>query len=85
VNTCTGPVAHTPQGDEAQLLAWTIEVPEAHDLAAIAASLAGASLAGASLAGASHAGASRPVERVDGALATLDPWGTRLRLVSVGH
>jgi catechol 2,3-dioxygenase len=95
VNTWAGPGARAPQGDEAQLLAWTIEVPEAHDLAAIAASLAGASHAGAShagasLAGASHAdaslpGASRPVARVDGALATLDPWGTRLRLVSAGH
>jgi catechol 2,3-dioxygenase len=70
VNTWAGPGARAPRGDEARLLAWTIEVPEAHDLTEIEASLA--------LSG-------RHLERGDEALETLDPWGTRLRLVSVGR
>jgi catechol 2,3-dioxygenase len=69
-NVWAGAGATPPAADEAQLLAWTIELP---DLAALEATAA-------SLGAAGH-----PVERRENgaapaAILTRDPWGTPLRL-----
>ena len=55
--------------DEARLLEWTIEVPTAADVAAVAGSLASHDVAMAS---------------DDGAFVTRDPWGTSLRVRAAG-
>jgi catechol 2,3-dioxygenase len=68
-NTWAGRGAQPPTEADAQLLEWTIELPDATALAALAESLARAG---------------HPVERIgeagpEPALLTRDPWGTRLR------
>jgi catechol 2,3-dioxygenase len=63
-NTWAGPTATAPQPDEAQLLAWTLEVPDATSVAALLASLEAAGHP-ATMTG-------------DDILETRDPWGTRL-------
>jgi len=66
-NVWAGPTARRPDIDEAQLLEWSLELPDPASLAAAAASLATAGFAAAT----------------DGAGSTLrtsDPWGTALRL-----
>lgn len=68
VNSWAGPAATPPAADEAQLLEWTLVVPDPSALDGVAASLAAAG---------------HPVERPSaGAVVTRDPWGTRLRLVA---
>lgn len=68
-NTWAGPGARPPAAGDAQLLAWTIEVPHTSDVDAAAASLAAAGY---------------PAERSGaGTVATRDPWGTGLRLWAV--
>lgn len=62
-NTWAGPTAAAPQPDDAQLLAWTLELPDAASVSAVAASLE-ASGYGTSAA--------------DGALVARDPWGTQV-------
>lgn len=69
-NTWAGRDAQPPSEADAQLLEWTIELPDATALAPLADSLARAG---------------HPVERVgqggaEPALLTKDPWGTRLRV-----
>ena len=69
-NTWAGRDAQPPTEADAQLLEWTIELPDATALAPLADSLARAG---------------HPVERVgqggaEPALLTKDPWGTRLRV-----
>ena len=69
-NTWAGRDAQPPTEADAQLLEWTIELPDATALAPIADSLVRAG---------------HPVERVgeggaEPALLTKDPWGTRLRV-----
>jgi catechol 2,3-dioxygenase len=69
-NTWAGRNAQPPAEDDAQLLEWTIELPDATALASLADNLANAGY---------------PVARVDQngaepALLTRDPWGSRLRV-----
>jgi catechol 2,3-dioxygenase len=69
-NVWAGRDAQPPTEDDAQLLEWTIELPDLASLGPLADSLARAG---------------RPVEPVDQAgaqptLLTRDPWGTRLRV-----
>jgi catechol 2,3-dioxygenase len=65
-NTWAGAGARPPAADDARLLEWTLELPDAADVAAAARSLAGAGHA-------VDAGA-------DGSAAVRDPWGTAVRL-----
>lgn len=68
-NTWAGTNAQPPGADDARLLAWTVELPDAAAVQNTAASLA-------------RSGA--PAEPdADGALVASDPWGTRVRLVTV--
>jgi catechol 2,3-dioxygenase len=66
-NTWAGTGATPPAADDARLLEWTIELPDAASLAAVESGLAAAGFA---------------VERDEGGseLVTRDPWGTQLRL-----
>lgn len=64
-NTWAGSGALPPDEDDARLLEWTIELPDAASLVASATSLAAAGY---------------PVERDDADLITHDPWLTRVRL-----
>ena len=64
-NIWAGPSAAPPQPDDAQLLAWTLEVPDASDVDRIGASLAAAGFA---------------ASQEDGVLTTRDPWGTALEI-----
>ena len=65
-NTWAGPTARPPAEDDARLLAWTIELPDRGALDDAAASLAAAGA---------------PAERADdGAVLTVDPWGTAVHL-----
>jgi catechol 2,3-dioxygenase len=65
-NTWAGAGARPPAEDDARLAEWTIVVPRAGDVDAVAASVAGAGFA---------------VQRApDGAAVTRDPWGTALRV-----
>jgi catechol 2,3-dioxygenase len=65
-NTWAGSGATPPASDDARLLEWTIELPDA----------ASVSAAGESLAGAGY-----PAERMsDDEIVTRDPWGTQIRL-----
>lgn len=71
LNSWAGPNAQPPGEDEARLLEWTVELPDAESVAA----------ASRSLAAAGHA--TIRDEEEDAVLAH-DPWGTRLRLRPVG-
>jgi catechol 2,3-dioxygenase len=64
-NTWAGRGAKPPAEDDAQLLEWTIELPDPASLAA----------AERSLSAAGH-----PTEREGGDVVTRDPWGTPVRL-----
>jgi len=65
-NTWAGGAARPPAADDARLLEWTIELPQAEDVAAAARSLVGAGY---------------PAEATaDGAVVTRDPWGSAIRL-----
>jgi catechol 2,3-dioxygenase len=65
-NTWAGSGARPPRDDDARLLAWTIELPDAASVAAAAASLERAGHAAETQAG--------------GDVLTRDPWGTAIRL-----
>ncbi len=67
VNTWAGPSAAPAGPGEARLLEWTLELPAASDVAAVTASLESAGYS------------SEPAD--DDGLVTLDPWGTRLRVL----
>lgn len=67
LNTWAGPGAERPGEEEARLLEWTIELPDAESVAEVRRSLEAAGYP-----------AERPGE--DGVVVTQDPWGTRLRL-----
>lgn len=65
-NTWAGPGARPPQPDDARLLEWSIDVPDAADVQRAAESLTRAGYA---------------VEHeAHGAFIAADPWGTRVRL-----
>lgn len=66
-NTWAGPRARTAQPDEAGLIEWTIEVPDARSVDAAAASLSAAAFESA---------------REDASVHTRDPWGTAVRIVA---
>jgi catechol 2,3-dioxygenase len=70
-NTWAGSGARPPQNGDARLLEWTIELPDAADVEATAASLENAG---------------HPAERsADGVeVVTRDPWGTQVR-VRIAH
>ncbi len=72
-NTWAGRDAAPPATDDAQLLEWTMELPDGADLEAVARSL---SQAGYPAEPGADAGAP--------ALVTQDPWGTRIRLRASG-
>jgi catechol 2,3-dioxygenase len=65
-----GAGARPPADDEARLLEWTVELPDAADVAAAARSLRGAG----------HAAA----DAGDGSVLARDPWGTAVRLRASG-
>lgn len=66
-NLWAGPAARPPEADQAQLLEWTLELPDAGSLRSVAASLVSAGFAAEIAA--------------DGAtIRTRDPWGTPLTL-----
>jgi catechol 2,3-dioxygenase len=67
-NTWAGPSAQAPTPDEAQLLEWTIEVPEATDVRAATASLAQGGYAATATS--------------DRTAIVADPWGTRVRITA---
>jgi catechol 2,3-dioxygenase len=67
INTWAGSRAEPPSDDEARLLEWTVELPDAERLGAAAASLAAAGYA-----------AARTAE--DEEVLARDPWGTAVRL-----
>ena len=68
-NTWAGPAATPPRDDEAQLLAWTIELPTATDVDLVRARLAAAGA---------------PVDTDgDGATLLRDPWGTAVAVRQV--
>ncbi len=66
INTWAGPTARPPGADEPQLLEWTVELPVAEDVAAVARRL-----------GDLGSTASRDA---DGAVVARDPWGTAVRV-----
>jgi len=68
-NTWAGGGATPAADDDARLVEWTIELPDARDVAAVAQSLAQTGYAAES--GGDAGGTT---------LATRDPWGTRIRL-----
>jgi catechol 2,3-dioxygenase len=68
VNTWAGSDARPARDDEARLLAWTIRVPDASDVDAVAAALAAA-------------GHDATRDDAD-ALIVEDPWGTRVRIAA---
>jgi catechol 2,3-dioxygenase len=68
-NTWAGPTATSPGPDEAQLLAWTMTVPEAASVAALAADMTANGFTSSS--------------SPDGALVARDPWGTVVEVSSV--
>lgn len=70
-NLWAGPSARSPEGDEAQLLEWSLELPESTALAAAAASLSDAGFAAEKVASSAS-------------IRTSDPWGTALRLTLQG-
>lgn len=64
-NTWAGTGAQPPADDDARLLEWTIELPDAASVRAAAESLAAAG---------------HTAERADDAFTVADPWGTRVRV-----
>ncbi len=72
-NLWAGPAARPPEAGDAQLLEWTLELPDAEALRAATESLEGAGY---------------PVERVgagaESGIVTRDPWGTALRARAPG-
>jgi catechol 2,3-dioxygenase len=66
-NTWAGPGAQSPTADDARLLEWTIELPDAASVDASAASLIAGSF---------------PAERDGGDVVTRDPWGTQVRVTA---
>ena len=69
-NTWAGSGAQPPHADDAQLLEWTIELPDKGNVAA----------AGHSLAEAGYS--AEPASNGD--IVTRDPWGTQIRVRAVG-
>ena len=69
-NTWAGPGARPPAPDDARLLEWNIELPDAASLAA----------AEASLRDAGHPAEREPSASGEEALVTRDPWGTQIRI-----
>lgn len=69
-NTWAGSGARSPADDDARLLEWTIELPHAADVVAVARSLA--------------AGGYAADVQADGCLVTRDPWGTAIRVRAAG-
>ncbi|HTV00311.1 MAG TPA: VOC family protein [Luteitalea sp.] len=69
-NTWAGASASAPRADDARLLAWTVELPSAADVEALAARLEAAG----------HVG-TFDENRV---LIVVDPWGTPLRVAAAG-
>jgi catechol 2,3-dioxygenase len=72
-NIWAGPGAQPPSAQDAQLLEWTVDLPHQTDLDAAARSL-------------EHSGAAIEWQDSRGSrtFATQDPWGTRVRLRSIG-
>jgi catechol 2,3-dioxygenase len=68
-NTWAGSSAAPPTPDQAQLLEWTIELPDAASLAAAGESLARSGFT-----------AEREVQGNTASIVTHDPWGTHIRL-----
>lgn len=68
-NTWAGPAAAPPAEDDARLLEWTIELPDADSLLAVEESLARSGVS------AERAGSPAATEVV-----ARDPWGTQLRM-----
>ncbi|HEX2253980.1 MAG TPA: VOC family protein [Thermoanaerobaculia bacterium] len=68
-NVWAGPGASPPLDDEAQLLEWTVELPDAASLAAVSESLVRGGYE-----------VNRPPTGGEADVVTRDPWGTRLRL-----
>jgi catechol 2,3-dioxygenase len=69
-NVWAGPGARPPAEHDARLLEWTIEVPTADDVAAVARSVATAG---------------HPIDEiVPGEARTRDPWGTAIRVRAGG-
>jgi catechol 2,3-dioxygenase len=64
-NIWAGTRAEPPTADDARLLEWTIELPDAGSVAEAAASLAAGGFA---------------AERVGADVVTRDPWGTAIRI-----
>lgn len=64
-NTWAGPSARTPGDEDARLLHWSIELPTAEDVDAVARSLAAGG---------------HETTHGDGGLMTRDPWGTELHV-----
>ena len=64
-NTWAGTGAQPPGDDDARLLEWTIELPDAASVTAAAESVAAAG---------------NPVERAGDTFVAPDPWGTRVRV-----
>jgi catechol 2,3-dioxygenase len=82
LNTWAGPGAQPPGEDEAQLLEWSVVLPEAAQVAAVAANLAGRGY-GANVAGARSADATEHAVGGDARpIVVRDPWGTRVRILS---
>jgi catechol 2,3-dioxygenase len=71
-NTWAGRGAAAPAADDARLLEWTVHLPDARSLDALAESVAKAGF---------------PAERGPGAdgLVARDPWGTHVRFVAAGE
>jgi catechol 2,3-dioxygenase len=68
-NTWAGPDAAPAADGDARLLEWTVVLPNAAAVDAVAASLSAAGF---------------PAEREESDLVTRDPWGTQLRVVAGG-
>ena len=67
-NVWAGSSARTPEADQAQLLEWTLELPDAGSIRSAAASLAAAGFAA-------------EIDTAGGTVRSRDPWGTPLALV----
>ncbi len=67
-NVWAGSSARTPEADQAQLLEWTLELPDAGSVRSAAASLAAAGFAA-------------EIDIAGGTARSRDPWGTPLALV----
>ncbi|HZA97611.1 MAG TPA: VOC family protein [Gemmatimonadales bacterium] len=70
-NTWAGSGARPPEAQDAQLLEWTLELPDASSLSAVRESLA-------------RAGYATEGKNPGAELLTRDPWGTELRFVAGG-